>query len=150
MAITQKCQYALRAIYDLASCGGKAPRKIGTIAVAQNIPVRFLEGILNSLKCAGFVDSVRGKDGGYFLARPASDITVGEVIRFIQGPLGPVECSNMYADCTLAENCVFRPLWDRAKAALEAVYDGTTFQDLVDQSAESCRRRGSAAQSKLI
>ncbi|MBQ9882527.1 MAG: Rrf2 family transcriptional regulator [Synergistes sp.] len=150
MAITQKCQYALRAIYDLASCGDNSPRKIGTIAEAQNIPVRFLEGILNSLKCAGFVDSVRGKDGGYFLARPASDITVGEVIRFVQGPLGPVECSNLHENCLLAESCVFRPLWDRAKAALEAVYDGTTFQDLIDQPAESCCPKGSAQQPKLI
>lgn len=85
MAITQKCQYALRAIYELARRQQEGPCKIGAVAEAQNIPVRFLENILSSLKSAGVVDSARGKDGGYFLAKPANAITVGEVIRFIQG-----------------------------------------------------------------
>lgn len=138
MAITQKCQYALRAIYELARQSG-GPCKISSVADAQGIPVRFLENILNNLKSAGFVDSARGKDGGYFLARPASSITVGEVIRFVQGPLGPVECCAKSDDyCALYGDCVFRPLWDRAREALEDVYDGTSFQDLVDRSGDSC------------
>lgn len=152
MAITQKCQYALRAIYELARRQQKGPCKIGTVAEAQDIPVRFLENILNSLKGAGIVDSMRGKDGGYFLAKPADAITVGEVIRFIQGPLAPVECgSNLEEDdCSLYEDCVFRPLWDRARRALETVYDGTTFQDLVDQSEHSCHRPGCRCSSRRI
>ncbi len=141
MAITQKCQYALRAIYELANRCGEGPCKISTVAEAQDIPMRFLENILNGLKGAGFVVSARGKDGGYFLARPASAITVGEVIRFVQGNLGPVECGEGMDDtCTLYNSCVFRPLWEKAQEALEQVYDGTTFQDLVDKSEES--RRG--------
>ncbi|MDO5115836.1 MAG: Rrf2 family transcriptional regulator [Synergistaceae bacterium] len=139
MAITQKCQYALRAIYELACQRENGPCKIGAVADAQNIPVRFLENILNSLKSAGLVDSARGKDGGYFLAKPADAITVGEVIRFIQGPLGPVECSpRTDDDCILYDDCVFRPLWDKARSALEEVYDGTTIQDLVNRSDNSC------------
>lgn len=138
MAITQKCQYALRAIYELACRSSEGPCKIGTVAEAQGIPVRFLENILNSLKSAGFVDSARGKDGGYFLMRPASEITVGEVIRFVQGNLGPVECGEGLSDiCNMYNSCVFRPLWERAQEALESVYDGTTFQDLVDRSEEN-------------
>lgn len=140
MAITQKCQYALRAIYELALHMDEGPQKIGAIAEAQNIPVRFLENILNSLKGAGFVDSQRGKDGGYFLSRQADSITVGEVIRFVQGPLGPVECTaGINDDCDFYSDCVFRPLWDKAREALEAVYDGTTFLDLVKQSENTCR-----------
>ena len=123
MAITQKCQYALRAIYELAR-RGEGPCKIGAVAEAQGIPVRFLENILNSLKGAGFVDSARGKDGGYFLARPASAITVGEVIRFVQGDFRPVECGDEDDVCSVYGSCVFRPLWERAQEALEAVYDG--------------------------
>ena len=138
MAITQKCQYALRAIYELARREGEGQCKIGTIAETQGIPVRFLENILGSLKSAGFVDSQRGKDGGYYLLRPANSITVGEVMRFIQGPLGPVECTTRDEDCDFYEECVFRPMWDRARKALEAVYDGTTFQDLVDQTENTC------------
>ncbi len=135
MAITQKCQYALRAIYELALRQSGGPCKIGAVAEAQDIPVRFLENILNGLKSAGFVDSVRGKDGGYFLARPASAITVGEVMRFVQGNFGPVECGDGFGDeCPQYGLCVFRPLWEKAQEALEKVYDGTTFQDLVDQS----------------
>ncbi len=138
MLITQKCQYALRAIYELALHGDSGPCKIGAVAASQGIPARFLENILNSLKGAGFVDSARGKDGGYFLARPASSITVGEVIRFVQGNLRPVECGEgMEDECSVYGSCVFRPLWDRAHKALESVYEGTTFQDLVDQSEES-------------
>lgn len=140
MAITQKCQYALRAIYELALRQNEGPCKIGNIAESQSIPVRFLENILNSLKSAGLVDSARGKDGGYYLLRKADSITVGEVIRFVQGPLGPVECTTRIDDdCDFYNDCVFRPLWDNARKALEDVYDGTTFQDLVDQSAKSCR-----------
>ncbi len=136
MAITKKCQYALRAIYELACRENEGACKIAAIASAQNIPVRFLENILGSLKTAGFVDSRRGKDGGYFLLRPAESVTVGEVIRFIQGPLAPVDCPTPWEGlCEDAKiNCVFRPLWDRAMAALEDVYDGTIFRDLVDQA----------------
>lgn len=149
MAITQKCQYALRAVYELALRQDDGPCKIGAIADAQGIPVRFLENILNGLKGAGFVDSARGKDGGYYLNRKASEITVGEVIRFVQGPLGPVECTtHIEPDCSLYEDCVFRPLWDKARIALEAVYDGTTIQDLVDQTGESCGVAGCSCNRK--
>lgn len=135
MWVTQKCQYALRAVYELALRQDEAPCKIGVIAGAQSIPVRFLENILNGLKGAGFVDSARGKDGGYFLTRSAGEITVGEVIRFIQGPLDPVDCGGRQDDsCGIFNDCVFRPLWEKARTALEAVYDGTTIQDLVDQT----------------
>lgn len=141
MAISQKCQYALRAIYELARREEEGPCKIGTVADVQGIPVRFLENILNSLKSAGFVDSARGKDGGYFLLRKADAITVGEVIRFVQGPLGPVECTTRGGDeedCDFYSDCVFRPMWDKARRALEEVYDGTTFADLVRQSENTC------------
>ena len=122
MAISQKCQYALRAIYELALHQDEGPCKIGAIAEAQSIPVRFLENILNSLKGAGLVDSARGKDGGYYLLKHAGEITVGEVIRFVQGPLGPVECTTRVDDdCDFYNDCVFRPLWDKARAALESV-----------------------------
>lgn len=143
MAITQKCQYAIRAIYELSRRVDEGPCKIGAVAEVQGIPVRFLENILNNLKSAGFVDSARGKDGGYFLTRRPSDITVGEVIRFVQGNLGPVECGDGLSDiCNLYNSCVFRPLWERAQEALESVYDGTTFQDLVDSSGEDSHGGG--------
>lgn len=143
MALTQKCQYALRAVYEMALRQDDAPCKIGTIADSQGIPVRFLENILNSLKGAGIVDSARGKEGGYFLTRRAGEITVGEIIRFVQGPFDPVECiTREESSCGMYEDCVFRSLWEKARLALEAVYDGTTIQDLVEQTQDGCGAPG--------
>ena len=134
VSINQKCQYALRALFELAVKNSGEPCKIGAVAEAQGIPVRFLENILNSLKSGGFVASSRGKDGGYVLAKPASDITVGEVIRFVQGPFAPVECAASGSDlCAFSDDCVFHPLGEKARIALEQVYDGTTLADLVDE-----------------
>ncbi|MCX7828380.1 MAG: Rrf2 family transcriptional regulator [Thermanaerothrix sp.] len=134
MAINQKCQYALRALYELSVHYSSGPLKTAQIAQSQGIPKKFLEGILGLLKSLGYVKSHRGKDGGYSLAKPPGEISVGEVIRGVQGPFSPVECLVGENRCQLNGRCSFRPLWERAKAALEEVYDRTTFQDLLDQN----------------
>ncbi len=138
MPISQKCQYAVRAVFELAKRQGTGTTKIGEIAEAQAIPVRFLENILNHLKGGGFVESVRGKDGGYLLARSAKELTVGEIVRFMEGPLSPVECTvaGKKGACSMYGRCVFLSLWKRAEEALEEVYDGTTFHQLVVQEAD--------------
>jgi Rrf2 family protein len=135
MPISQKCQYGLRAIYELAKHGGPGPLKIAEIARRQLIPLRFLEVILNELKRGGFIRALRGKDGGCVLARSAGELTVGEVMRFIEGSFAPVGCisEDNTDSCPLQGRCVFLPLWERAQDALASVYDGTTFQDLIDQ-----------------
>ena len=134
MSISQKCQYALRAAFELAKQQGEGPVKISEIARTQAIPTRFLEVILNQLKQGGFVDSRRGSAGGYILSRPASELSVGEIIRFIEGPLAPVQCvAGSSADqCPLYNACAFLPMWERAREALTEVYDSTSFQDLVE------------------
>ncbi len=137
MGISQKCQYALRAIFELARCQGQGPIKISLVAASQAIPPRFLEIILGQLKQAGFVESKRGIDGGYFLARSPQQLTVGQVIRFIEGPIAPVNCLGSSANkkkCPLYAGCVFVDMWERAQRAVSQVYDGTTFADLVEQS----------------
>jgi Rrf2 family protein len=88
--IGAKTDYALRAALELAAASGDRPVKAETIANAQQIPPRFLEKILNDLRRAGLVESRRGVDGGHLLARPADEITVGDVIRAIDGPLANV------------------------------------------------------------
>lgn len=135
MPISQKCQYALRSVFELAKHQGDGPVKISDIAKAQAIPTRFLEVILNQLKQGGFVDSRRGSAGGYILTRPASVLTVGEIIRFVEGPLAPVQCiaGSSGDPCPLHGDCAFLPMWERANVALSEVYDSTTFQDLVEQ-----------------
>lgn len=139
MIVTQKCQYAMRAVFELAKREGRGPVKINEIAEVQAIPQRFLENILNQLKQGGVVESRRGKEGGYLLARPAGEITTTTIIRLIEGPVYAVECTSSTGGeerCPLRGDCVFLPLWDRARQALEAVYDATTFADLVRQEQE--------------
>ncbi len=139
MPLSQKCQYAVRAVFELAKRQGTGATKIGDIAEAQAIPTRFLENILNHLKGGGFVESVRGKEGGYLLIRSAKKLRVGEIVRFIEGPLTPVDCTvgGKKGTCSMYGHCAFLQLWKRAQEALEAVYDGTTFHDLVVEEANA-------------
>lgn len=135
MWVTQKCQYALRALFELAKRQGEGPVRSIDIATNQAIPKRFLEVILHQLRQGGFVDSQRGKEGGFFLSRPSQSITVGEIIRFIDGPLTPVDCQldKPHFTCTLKGNCAFMGLWDEAREALERVYDTKSLKELVDR-----------------
>jgi Rrf2 family protein len=131
--LSQKCQYALRAVYEITLRQDDWPIKSGDIAEAQSIPPRFLENILAQLKQGGFVDSKRGKKGGYMLADPEREITVGEIIRFIQGPLVPVHCmTEGPGQCELHGDCPFHDMWERARLAVIEVYDNTSVHDLID------------------
>ncbi len=136
--ISLKCQYALRAVFELAKRQGRGPVKIGKIAEVQAIPQRFLETILNQLRQSGVVESRRGKDGGYLLARDYRKLTVGQVIRIIQGPPTVVDCASGRKGKPGAfdEDSVFLPLWEKAEKALSEVYESATFQDLVRQEEE--------------
>lgn len=138
MHISSKCYYGLRALFDLAVNFGRPTVKIAEIASRQRIPPRFLEMILAQLKQGGFVESRRGADGGYRLAKPAADITVGDIVRFIDGPLAPVDCVSQSRPkpCTFDGECNFFGLWKRAREALSSVLDGTTLANLVEQNRE--------------
>ena len=142
MFVPQKCQYGLRALFELARHEGAGLVKTAAIAKAQAIPVRFLEVILSQLRRGGFVDSRRGSRGGYYLVRSPKDLTVGDVIRFMEGPIGPVVCvaGGANSECALYGDCVFLPMWRKVGEAMSEVYDGTTFQDLVDQDRERVKR----------
>ena len=87
MGIAKKSDYALRAMYELALRDRQSPAKIHDIAQSQEIPPRFLEGILNELKHAGLLDSRRGSEGGYWLLRSPQEVTVADVISVVEGPL---------------------------------------------------------------
>ncbi|HUS58549.1 MAG TPA: Rrf2 family transcriptional regulator [Planctomycetota bacterium] len=145
--MSQKNQYALRAIFELAKHYGQGPVKISLIAKEQSIPPRFLEAILGQLKQAKFVDSIRGSQGGYLLLRPPAELSVGEVLRFLGSPIEPVDCftSNPKTKCGLRGHCVFLPMWDKARKALLDVYDNTSFQDLIDS--ETCKASGDVSYS---
>ena len=138
MFVPQKAQYALRAIFELAKRSGRSPVKIADVAEAQAIPPRFLEVILNQLKQAGFVESRRGSEGGYMLSRQPADLSVGDVMRFMQGDMSPVDCiaGRSRSRCPLYGSCVFLPMWQRAGKAISDVLDGTSFKDLLEKEKE--------------
>jgi Rrf2 family protein len=133
MAITQKSKYALRATLELAMRFGHGPVSIGEIAKAQAIPARFLEAILAQLKRAGLVESHRGNEGGYILARPLARISVGDVLRVVQGSLADPDTANGQGNGSHASQAVFSPIWEAAVRSASAVYDAATFQVLVER-----------------
>lgn len=135
MNLSQKCQYAIRAILELAKQYGRGPVAISQIAASQAIPQRFLENILSELRPTGLIESRRGIQGGYLLARDPATISVGEVIRLVDGPLDPVKCigDRNGPCCPLKDNCSLFHLWTRAKTAVEEVYDNASFRDLVEE-----------------
>ncbi|MBI5846264.1 MAG: Rrf2 family transcriptional regulator [Deltaproteobacteria bacterium] len=135
MLITQKKQYALRAIFELAKHHGKGPIKVSDIARTQAIPLRFLEVILNQLKKSGFVDSKRGYQGGYELSRKPNDVAVGDVIRFMEKRGDKAhDCIACVSrdNCPFGGECALSPMWEKVWESLFCVYDGTTMQDLLD------------------
>ena len=137
MTVSLKCQYALRATFELAKRWQEGPAKTNIVAEIQTIPVRFLEVILRELRQGGFVESRRGKEGGYSLKRAPDDITVGEIIRFIQGPIGPVDWADeVWEQGPLEKRCVFLPLWRQVREAVSEIYDSTTFGDLLERERE--------------
>ena len=136
--ISQKCQYALRALFELAKRYGQGYISVPRIAEAQAIPAKFLEAILGQLRQAELVVSRRGVEGGYMLARRPEALAVGEVIRLIEGPIRPVGCvAGGGADCPFRGRCAFMDMWRRAQKAVSEVYDSTTFHDLLQVEAQT-------------
>ena len=143
MIISTKCQYALRAVYEIARSNHGRVMTIGDIAKAQRIPQRYLEAILNQLRKGSLLEAQRGRSGGYRLAKDAVDITVGEVVRLIDGPIRAVVCLEeaRTTDCPLRENCVFLPTWQKVQEAIDQALDSTDFFHLVKLERE-VRREG--------
>lgn len=131
--VTQKSQYALRALFELATRMDAGPTRIEDIAKAQSIPQRFLEVVLNELKHAGLVEARRGPRGGYLLARSPRDVRVADIIECCQGRFTPVDCLGEAgpADCSFKGDCVFLSLWEEVRGAVNHIYESTTLQDLV-------------------
>ncbi len=128
MKISKKCQYALKAVFELAWRDQGEPIRAYEIAEAQRISPRFMEIILNELKHGGFVESRRGNVGGYMLAKDARDLTVREIIEYIEGPISLAENSG---DTTSIGNEAFTELWQEVNNAVGEVCESKSFADLV-------------------
>jgi Rrf2 family transcriptional regulator, cysteine metabolism repressor len=135
MHITYKGDYALKTILNLAQHYKEKPVTIHMLAKRADIPIKFLEQILLDLKRGGFVESRRGKVGGYLLAQPPSRIKLGEVVRFVDGPIEPVACVDQkYKGCNDINKCIFRGIWGQVAQATSKIIDQITFEDLVEKS----------------
>jgi Rrf2 family transcriptional regulator, cysteine metabolism repressor len=135
MKITYKGDYALKAMLDLALHYNQGVVTINDLAQRIDAPVKFLEQVLSELKKGGFVESKRGKVGGYLLSRPPVAITLGEVVRFIDGPLEPISCvKDGYAHCRDINKCVFEKVWRKVYQATSDIVDNINFEELVIQS----------------
>ena len=135
MKISYKSDYALKAVLDLALCyEGREPVSIHDTAKRIDAPVKFLEQIFSGLKSHGVIESRRGSNGGYLLAKPPEKITVGEIIRLIEGPTEPISCVKQdYTGCEEMYTCVFRNIWKDIHDATSQVIDRVNFRDLAIQ-----------------
>ena len=134
MKITYKGDYALKAVLDLALHYGNGVVTIHDLAKRLDIPIKFLEQVLLDLKRGGFLESRRGKVGGYLLAKAPSRIKLGDVIRFIDGPVEPIACTDKrYSGCSDIYKCIFRKIWQELAVATSNIIDNITFEDLVNQ-----------------
>ncbi len=135
--LSNRAKYATRALLDLTEHCDRGPVLIQEIGDRQNIPNKFLEQILLTLKHAGFVDSRKGRGGGYFLARPPSKITLGAVVRAIDGPLAPISCVSItrFQECGCPDpnTCGLRTAWQEARNALAEVLDRTSFAEILQR-----------------
>ena len=138
MKLSTKGRYGLRAFIDLAIYGEKEPVSLTNIAVRQEISLNYLEQLMAKLKKAGLVESARGVNGGYRLAKPAEEISVGDVLRALEGDLTPVECaaiaSGKESHCTGSGSCVSKIVWKRINDSINHTVDSIFIGELVKES----------------
>ena len=129
MRVSAKADYAIRAMVELAAAGD-GPVKGDRIAQAQEIPINFLENILVALRHAGLVRSQRGVDGGYWLARPAAEINLAQVIRAVDGPLANVRGQRSEELEFVGASAPLRDVWVAVRASLRGVLESVTLADV--------------------
>jgi len=146
--LSQKSKYALKALIVLAQEHGHGPVLISDIAARERIPRRFLELILLELKNGGVLQSRKGKGGGYLLSKPPGNISVGQVLRILEGPLAPLPCVSRTAyqkceECVDERTCGVRILMKEVRDATAAILDSTTLEDVLRRSQAAATGRQS-------
>jgi Rrf2 family protein len=135
--LTRKGKYGLKALVHLSGLPQGQLAFVTDIAEANNVPKKFLDGILGDLRKAGFVRSKTGKDGGYMLARPPGEIRIGHVIRVLDGPLAPIACASRTAyqrcdDCPNERKCAVRLMMLEVRNAIATILDHRTLAEMRD------------------
>lgn len=150
MKLSTKGKYGLRALIDLAQYSEDSPVSITSIARRQDISERYLEQLMSKLKKAGLVKSIRGANGGYVLAKEAKDISVGDVLRVLEGGLEAVTCSvnEGLGGCDAADFCVTRFVWQRINEGITNAVDSISLGELVQQSRQLEKNKNSDRNDK--
>ncbi len=136
MPITSRSEYGMRAMIVLAEQGGDDLLSASELSKREHIPLKYLEQLLAELKKAGLLTSFPGARGGYRLARPSSQILVGEVVRALDGPLSPMSCvaDGDRTPCAFEAGCKLKPLWSILHGSVQRVLDHTTLEQLATSS----------------
>lgn len=142
MKLSTKGRYGLRALVDLSSYQGSEIVSISNIAERQEISESYLAQLFSKLKRAGILESVRGATGGYRLAHNSSEITVGDVLRVLEGNMEPIECLGLGEDacCGSKDYCTTRIIWDKINRAVNEAIDSMTLEEFANESIR-CRSR---------
>lgn len=136
MRISTKIRYGTRAILELANRFGSGPVDLREIANKEDISVKYLEQVFIPLRTAGLVKSVRGSKGGYVLAKPPAEIALKDVVEAFEGPIRLVECLADPDACEQSRGCVTREVWGEVSRAIENVFRGITFEEMVKRRRE--------------
>lgn len=134
LKLSTKGRYGLRAVLDLAMHAGEEAVSLSSVAERQKISISYLEQLIAKLKKAGIVDSVRGSQGGYVLAKPAEEISAGDILRALEGNLNPVDCSAVTGEgesCGGSDSCVTKYVWKRITDSINDTVDSITLAELV-------------------
>ncbi len=134
MRVSTRGEYGLRAVLVLAGQDRQQAMPLREIAARENISEQYLEHLFRALRLSGLVVSHRGSRGGYTLSRHPSDITVGQVLRTLEGSLTPMECVDGKQVCAHGDRCATRLLWKKLKDATDSVVDSTTLADLLSMA----------------
>ena len=146
MKLSTKGRYGLRAVIDLAIHAEEETVALSQIAERQGLSMNYLEQLIAKLKKAGIVNGVRGAQGGYMLAAPAEEISVGAILRALEGDLNPVDCSvnnNSEDVCTNADSCVTKYVWKRISDSINDAVDAIMLSELVAESKKIQSENGS-------
>lgn len=142
MKLSTKGRYGLKAMLDLAIHNSEGQVVLKSIAERQGLSENYLEQLFSALKKAKLVKSIRGSQGGYTLGSDADKITVGHILRALEGSLAPVECVMEYgaAPCSRYEYCVTRGIWEKIRDSINTVIDSTTLENLVEDYRKSIKK----------
>jgi len=144
MKLSTRGRYGLRALIDMTQHADQGPLTTRMIAQRQGISERYLEQLMVPLKRSGLIKSIRGSQGGYVLGRKPEQITAGDIIRVLEGPIAPVECVSETnpENCVRSDHCVTRMLWIKVRNAMTEVLDSCTLAELAQESRDLPPQQG--------